>query len=652
MLGHEENLARKGLRDSEMSLETRSPRPRVALSTLQGRITAVAMLTAVAVLLAACAVFTAEQWRSERQSFMRAQADWAEALAAGLGRSLARHDVQHAHLQLASLRLSPSVKRAALVDTKGQVIDSYVSADPKVAPHASMVETRTAVYAAGQRVGDFVMVRQEMMMDQFLVRCLAVTAALFFAAAGLSLFLGRWLAKRVVEPIDRLAAGMREVAQSSDFARRVEPMAHDELGRLTGCFNDLLEQLKTNDGALRHTLGELTHARDAAEAANVQKSQFLANMSHEIRTPLNGVLAMAQIMAIGDLADEQRERLTVIHKSGEALLDILNDILDVSKIEAGKLELDPVEFEAGDVLRAVRDGLAGMAEKKGLTLDLDLAPDAAGVRVGDAARLRQILSNLISKALKFTSVGGVVIMARGLGEGGAAGLLLSVRDTGIGVPAEKMTMLFQKFTQLDASTTRRFGGTGLGLAICHELASLMGGRVWAESVEGQGSTFHVELPLARMAGAPRTGSLGAADDGPEAEGGALRVLAAEDNPTNQMVLSTILQIFGADLQLVGDGAAAVEAWECGEYDVVLMDVQMPVMDGVAATREIRRREAEQNRPRTPIIALSANAMIHQVKEYTAAGMDGHVAKPIELPKLHAALEAVLTARTAASEQVA
>jgi CheY-like chemotaxis protein len=274
------------------------------------------------------------------------------------------------------------------------------------------------------------------------------------------------------------------------------------------------------------------------------------------------------------------------------------------------------------------------------------------LRFGDPARLRQIVSNLVSNALKFTEDGGVTITAHGVGAEGAEGLWISVRDTGIGMPAEKMSMLFQKFTQLDASTTRKFGGTGLGLAICHELSVLMGGRVWAESVEGQGSTFHVEVPIARMSAAAAAAEAVDEDELPEDQGRVLRILAAEDNPTNQVVLSTIIQIFGADLEIVDDGAAAVEAWDAGDYDVILMDVQMPVMDGISATREIRSREAVQARARTPIIALSANAMVHQVKEYMAVGMDGHVAKPIELPKLHAALEASLVARMAAEGRAA
>jgi signal transduction histidine kinase len=472
---------------------------------------------------------------------------------------------------------------------------------------------------------------------------LALTGALFFAATALALFLGRLLAKRVIEPVGRLSEVMGEVAVSGNLRRRVERMQDDEFGRLIESFNALLDRLHANDRELRDTMGALVIARDDAEAANVQKSQFLANMSHEIRTPLNGVLAMAQVMAIGDLTEQQRERVEVIRGSGEALLTILNDILDLSKIEAGKLELDIVEFDVEPLLRAAIGGFTAVAQGKGVALSLDIQPIAAGSRLGDPARLRQIVSNLASNAVKFTENGSVRVTIDGVGPEGADGLRLAVSDTGIGIPKEKLPLLFQKFTQLDASTTRRFGGTGLGLAICQELTAKMNGAIWAESAQGQGTTFYVELPLPKAVaadGEPGQQAL------PEDQGRPLRILAAEDNPTNQVVLTTILDIFGAQVKIVENGRLVVEAWANGEHDVILMDIQMPEMDGIAATRAIRKAEAETGRIRTPIIALSANAMSHQVEEYMAAGMDGHVSKPIELGKLHAALETALAARQA------
>ncbi len=617
---------------------------RSALATLQGRITAVAMVTAVSVLFAACVVFTAEQWRAERQNLKENQQQLTGLLAAPLARAVEGGDPSKVHRLMQGFSVAHQVRAAQFLDMHGAVVDSYQRKGEGPYGNPSIIISRTVVADGNVKFGELVVRRDIAFIGQFLARYLAVAAALLFAAAGLSLFLGRALARRVVEPINRLVDAMREVSISGDFSQRVARASDDELGRLTQSFNQLLKRLQINDDELRGAMGELTFARDAAQAANVQKSQFLANMSHEIRTPLNGVLAMAQIMALGDMASEQRERLTVIRKSGEALLEILNDILDVSKIEAGKLELDIIEFDLEQVLRGAFDGFTAVAVRKGLSLSLTLSDAASGGRLGDPARLRQIVSNLISNALKFTSAGAVSVAVEGVGEDGAEGVRIVVRDSGIGMPSEKLPLLFQKFTQLDASTTRQFGGTGLGLSICHELAVLMGGEVKAESVEGEGSTFTVTLPMERIF----QEDIVQDDDVdlPEDQGRVLRVLAAEDNPTNQMVLSTIIQIFGAELVLVDNGQAAVEAWDVGDYDVILMDIQMPVLDGIGATRAIRAAEVAQRRSRTPIVALSANAMVHQIKEYLAAGMDGHVAKPIELPKLHAALEGALASREA------
>ena len=246
----------------------------------------------------------------------------------------------------------------------------------------------------------------------------------------------------------------------------------------------------------------------------------------------------------------------------------------------------------------------------------------------------------MANAIKFTAHGEVRVVLTGEGDEGRDGLLITVRDTGIGVPAAKLPLLFQKFSQVDSSTTRQFGGTGLGLAICREIAQLMGGTVWADSTEGAGSTFHVRLPLVRTAPVVRAGAQ--ADEGrPRGDVSELKVLAAEDNATNQLVLKTIMSTFGLGVDMVADGQLAVEAWASGQYDLILMDIQMPVMDGIAATRAIRTMERSSGRSRTPIIALSANAMTHQVKEYLDAGVDLHVAKPIQIAMLQEALAAAM-----------
>jgi len=405
--------------------------------------------------------------------------------------------------------------------------------------------------------------------------------------------------------------------------------------RVVGVMRDLTERKQTE--------ADLIEARDRAEAGSESKSAFLATMSHEIRTPLNGVLGMAQAMAADAMSPVQQERLTVIRQSGEALLAILNDILDLSKIEAGKLELEIVEFDLSELARGAYSSFTAIANKKGLSFALDVQA-AHGRYRGDPSRLRQVLYNLISNALKFTEEGEIGVLATyRQGE-----LRVAVRDTGMGIAPEGLSRLFEKFDQLDRSTTRRFGGTGLGLAICRELAELMGGRILVESEVGVGSRFELVIPLERL-GEERVAA--PAPPVPSDTGGLdLRVLAAEDNAVNQLVLKTLLHQLGVNPYVVEDGQAAVAAWEAGDWDAILMDVQMPVMDGIAATARIRQREAETGRARTPIIALTANAMAHQVKQYLAVGMDGHVAKPIEIASLYEALNAVLAAPSECEEQ--
>ena len=385
---------------------------------------------------------------------------------------------------------------------------------------------------------------------------------------------------------------------------------------------------------------DAAEARDLAEAGARAKSEFIANMSHEIRTPLNGVLGMAQAMDLHELSPAQRDRLGVIRESGSTLLALLNDVLDLSKLQAGKLEIVEESFDAEALGRQVCATFEGLAAEKGLALQLEVSERARGVWAGDALRIRQVLSNLVSNAVKFTGAGSVTLsISRDEAE-----LRFCVTDTGIGLDEARIPQLFDKFAQADASTTRRYGGTGLGLAICQELAELMGGRIVATGRLGEGASFAMVLPLARGRAAPAAPT--AEPHAPEPQH-RLRILAAEDNPTNQLVLRALLQPLDAELTLVGDGRAAVAAYAAGRFDVVLMDVQMPEMNGVDATRAIRALEAERAVAATPILALTANVMRHQLDGYLSAGMDGHIAKPLEVADLYAALDAALGPRETA-----
>ncbi|HEX4096871.1 MAG TPA: ATP-binding protein, partial [Caulobacteraceae bacterium] len=423
----------------------------------------------------------------------------------------------------------------------------------------------------------------------------------------------------------------------------------DEIGQLV----QALGVFRENALAKARIEDELRRAeieKEAAEAASRVKSQFLANMSHEIRTPLNGVLGMVQAMEREDPSPTQRKRLTIIRESGETLLQILGDVLDFSKIEAGKLELSPAPFDLGELARSVCCLFSDIAAAKGLGMHCRVQPAAEGVWKGDAARLRQMLMNLLSNAVKFTSSGSIGLEIRRR----ASGLQIVVRDTGAGIAPEHLPRLFSKFSQADESITRRFGGTGLGLAICRELAALMGGDVTVESDLGRGSAFTLRLPLQRLGDCAPMVTEDSAPAEPASSDLAepVRILAVEDNPINQKVLGALMTPMGADLTLVSSGLEAIEAWRAGAFDVILMDIQMPGMSGVEATSRIRAAEIAEGRTHTPIVAVSANAMQHQMDEYRAAGMELHVAKPIQAAALYAAIQEALELRPPAETPAA
>ena len=625
--------------------------------TLQARITAAALATSVCVLTLAAALFFFEQWSSDALEVRRAQTALAEVVASQAGSALS--DPSKARALLGAFRKDQTVKRAYLLDMNGRQLAAYELRAPG-ADAERLAKTRAPIAAAGgARAGELVILAAPDHLARTLPRYFAVSAALFFAAAGAALFLGRLLAARLMQPVDRLSRFMEHVTEAGDLSARPPPAGDDEIGGLTRSFTALLVRLQTNDGALRRTLGELVEARDAAEAANVLKSHFLANVSHEIRTPLNGVLAMAEIMSLGELDDEQREHLEVIRGSGASLMTVLNDVLDISKIEAGELALELRAFEPGAAVEAAVAAFVAEGRAKGLEMAVEIAPGLS-LRSGDETRLRQIVVNLMANAVKFTARGGVRVTVRDLIEDGVAVLAIDVADTGVGIAADVMPRLFHKFVQADSSTTRQFGGTGLGLAICRELAAMMGGRIWAQSTLGQGARFSVRLPLAQAAAAVEAeaspvaradatalASARVASAPSTLPAGRLRVLAAEDNAVNRQVLASVLSIFEAEFEIVENGRELVEAWSRSTPDVILMDVQMPVMDGIAASRAIREAERRTGRARTPIIAVTANAMQHQIGAYLVAGMDGLVSKPLEMARLREALSKAAPLRAAA-----
>jgi len=446
---------------------------------------------------------------------------------------------------------------------------------------------------------------------------------------------------------------------SLNIAAAIRNAAGDVIG-VFGTNKDITEKKLLEKALLanQHLAAMTTQAEamaTAARVANEAKSAFLANMSHEIRTPMNGVVGMAELLLDTPLSDSQRElAITIVH-SAHALLVLINDILDFSKIEAGKLELEHAEFDLRELLDEVMRLIHVQARHKALAMRLHVDSTVPRRVSGDAARLRQALLNLCGNAVKFTARGEVALNVGALTRCSQGGVTVSfdVRDTGIGIPANRLEALFQPFSQVDVSTTRRFGGTGLGLSIVRRLAELMGGRVSVESREGVGSNFRFEVtlraPSKEQTAAETSPGVRPADSGDaqighrvprhvrgqRADRAERRILLVEDNPVNQKVALFVLQKLGYRADVVQDGQEAVSAWQRRDYELILMDCEMPVMDGYEATRQIRAQE--QGARHIPIIALTAHAIRGAESACLAAGMDAYLTKPLIRDKLEACL---------------